>query len=235
VKMKKMNIKHILPACLLIMIFSMPSCTKDFEDINTDPNRIERISPGTLLNPVLYEMATFYTERSDGFTFHIMQVKVPFPSASGGIHRFDLTPNTGNSLWNNSYRWLNNVKEMYQASVMAEDVNYQAIALTLNAWIYSNLTDAFGDVPMTEAVRGEEGIYQPAFDTQEAIYTKLLDDLEAANNLYDTDIDMIYGTDLLYENDVLSWKKFTNSLRMRLLLRVSKRPEMNSWTVLREM
>ncbi len=198
------------------------SCTKDFVELNTDPNRIDQISPGTLLNPIIYGMASHGIDRADAITFDLMQVALPFPSAQGGLHRYDVSENIGNSTWNNSYRWAANVKEMYAASLKAEDPNYQAIALTLNAWIYSNLTDAFGPVPMTEAARGDEQIFQPRFDKQEDIYAKLLADLESANSMYVTTRSMQYGTDILFGNNVSKWKKFTNSLHMRLLLRLSK-------------
>lgn len=204
------------------------SCTDDFDEINTDPIRIDRISPGTLLNPILYELASFNTERADAFTFDIMQVTVPYPSASGGVHRYDISESAGNSTWNTYYRWLNNIKEMRLASIEAEAVNYEAIALTLNAWVYSLLTDSFGDVPMDEAVRGDEGIFYPAFNTQQEIYTKILADLETANNLFDPEKEMIFGTEILYNNNVSLWKKFCNSLHLRLLLRVSKREEMDA-------
>ncbi|ALJ00062.1 SusD/RagB family nutrient-binding outer membrane lipoprotein [Rufibacter tibetensis] len=204
------------------------ACTDDFEEVNTDPNRIELISPGTLLNPIIYEMSSFNANRADDFTFHLMQVSLPFPSPSGGIHRYDVTENAGSSTWNTYYRWLTNIKEMQAAAVKANDPNYEAIALTLNAWGYSLLTDSFGDVPMTEATRGDEGILYASFDTQKSIYTKILADLETANSKFDPTKTMIYGDDILYRKDVTKWRKFCNSLRLRLLLRVSKREEMNA-------
>ena len=123
------------------------SCTKDFKEVNTDPNRINAISPGTLLNPIIYNMAGYNMQRSDDITFSLIQVSLPFPSASGGLHRYDISENAGNGTWNTSFLWLNNVKEMYNTSVTLADNNYQAIALTLHAWLYANLTDCFGDVP----------------------------------------------------------------------------------------
>ncbi|GAA4441682.1 SusD/RagB family nutrient-binding outer membrane lipoprotein [Pontibacter saemangeumensis] len=210
--------------------FTGVSCTDDFEEVNLDPNRIERISPGTLLNPILYEMASFNTSRSNAFTFEIMQVALPFPSASGGEHRYDIGENAGSSTWNTYYRWLTNIKEMQAAAVEAQAPNYEAVALTLNAWVYSLLTDSFGDVPMEEAARGDEGILYPAFNTQQEIYTSILSDLERANILFDPEQEMIYGNDILYGNDVGKWRRFCNSLRLRLLLRVSKRPEMDSYS-----
>ncbi|MEH0157967.1 SusD/RagB family nutrient-binding outer membrane lipoprotein [Limibacter armeniacum] len=230
------NIKNILVTMgVALGALSFTACTSDFDEINTDPNRIDQISPGTLLNPIIYEMASFGTARSEAFTFDIMQVALPFPSAAGGYHRYDLTPASGNSTWKTYYRWLNNVREMRDAAITAEDPNYQAIAMTLNAWGFSILTDCFGDIPMTEAVRGSEGIFYPAFDTQQDIYTALLTDLDSANSLYDVSRSMVFGNEILYGNDVDSWKRFTNSLRLRLLLRVSNRSEMNVYPELVKM
>ncbi|WP_114782342.1 SusD/RagB family nutrient-binding outer membrane lipoprotein [Botryobacter ruber] len=222
ISIKKIFVLLVAMSCISV------SCTDDFEEINTDPNRIEKISPGTLLNPIVYEMASFNTSRSNAFTFEIMQVSLPFPSPSGGEHRYDIGDNAGNSTWNTYYRWLTNIKEMREAAASAQDANYEAIALTLNAWTYSLLTDSFGAVPMEEAARGDEGIFYPAFNTQEEVYRKILGDLETANSLFDASKGMIYGTDILYGNNVANWQRFCNSLHLRLLLRVSKRPEMNA-------
>ncbi len=230
-----MNSHKILPVLIFILSCFTISCTKNFEEINTDPNRIDQVSSGTLLNPTIYGMAAYNMHQYDDITSNLMQVSLPFPSVSGGIHRYDLSENIGNGSWNNSYKWLNNIKEMYAASVKAADVNYQAIALTMNAWIYGNLTDCFGDVPMEEASRADSGILRPRFNTQQEVYTKILADLDSANNLYNTSKSMAFGTDILFANNVTRWKKFTNSLRMRLLLRVYKRPEMNSLEQLRTM
>lgn len=210
----------------IALVFSLAfSCTGDFEEINTDPNRIDQISPGTLLNPILYGVSSFNTDRADGFTFQIMQVALPFPSANGGLHRYDVTENSGNSTWNTYYRWLVNIREMKQAAIDAQDPNYEAIALTLEAWVGSQLTDSFGDVPFTEASQGEQGIFQAKFDTQEQVYASIFENLERANTIYDPTRPMVFGEDILFGNQVNRWKKFTNSLHLRLLLRVSRRQE----------
>jgi len=221
-----------IPLLLLIVVTVAVSCTKNFEAINRDPNRIDAISPGTLLNPIIYNVAGYNMLRSDDITFNLMQVALPYPSASGGLHRYDISENAGNGTWNTYYQWLNNVKEMYNAAKAADDRNYQAVALTLNAWIYSNLTDCFGDVPMKEAVQGDAGILRPKFDTQKEIYTTLLANLDSANSMYNTTKAMLYGTEILYANNVTKWKKFTNSLRMRLLLRLTKKAEINAYALL---
>ena len=227
------NLK-IIAAGFSLLLLTL-ACTTDFEEINEDPNRIAEISPGTLLNPIIYGLAAHNANRSDAITFDLMQVSLPFPSASGGLHRYDVSQGIGNSSWNNYYKWLQNIKEMRIAAEEAGDANYEAIALTLNAWVYANLTDLFGPVPMTEASGGEEGILYPRFDTQELIYESILADLENANQLYNLEAPMIYAEDILFHNDVENWQKFTNSLHLRLLLRVSNRSETNAFEKLTAM
>ncbi len=103
-----------------------------------------------------------------------------------------------------------------------------AVAQTLKCFIYQNLADAFGDVPMSEACRATEGITQPKFDTQSDIYADLIQMLDDANSTYDTTTGLEYNStaELLYSTTktniagVKKWQKFTNSLRMRVLLRV---------------
>jgi len=221
--------KKIKITAIILLLTGMVSCTDGFEELNDNPNLISEISPGTLLNPIIYGVASQNALQSVDVTFNLMQVSLPFPSITGGLHRYDVSNNIGNSAWNNYYKWLSNIREMRIAAVMAGDVNYQAAALTLNALVYANLTDLFGPVPMTEAVRGEDGILYPKYDTQEFIYETILADLEKANTLYDVSKPMIYAEDILFQNNVLKWKKFTNSLRMRLLLRVSNRTEMRAF------
>lgn len=221
------TLKYII--CTIFCFNMLTSCTNNFAETNEDPNRINKISPGTLINPIIYGLATHNVNRSASITFDLMQVSVPFPSVSGGLHRYDVSQNIGYSSWYNYYKWLNNIKQMHLAAIKAEDKNYEAIALTLNAMVYANLTDIFGPVPMTEAVKGDEGNFYPAFDTQEFIYETILADLEKANTLYDTTKNLSYADDILFQNDVKKWQKFTNSLHLRLLLRVSNRAETNAF------
>lgn len=228
------NIKIVL-SLLLATTLSLSSC-EDFDELNTDPNRMSSVTPGALLNPVLYDMAVFNWGRARSWTFELMQVSLSTLSSSG-VGQYNFNDNAGNSTWNNHYRWLNNLREMEQLAIELQEPNYRAIALTLKAYSLHQLTDAFGPVPMTEAVRGDEGLMQPAFDSQEAIYPALLQILEEANALYNTeaglrfntDGEFLFGTDNSLTNGVspgiIKWKKFTNSLRLRIALRMSNADE----------
>ena len=214
----KKKIKMVVIAALC---FSASGCTHNFEEINKNPNLIDQISPGTLVNEIIYNMAANNVTNHYNVNCQLMQVQLPYPAYYGGVQRYQILETTGDSQWNAAYRWAKNVDEMRQTAEAEGANNYLAIALTLKAWIYSNLTDTFGNVPFTEASKAEEGIIQAKYDDQEAIYTQLLADLEQANSLYDHNIDMVFGTDVLFANSSELWQKFTNSLRLRLLLRVS--------------
>lgn len=209
-------------------MMSFSSCTKNFTDLNIDPNRIDRVTPGSLVTPTVYGMSTYFTERSRDFTWQIMQVGLPNPSPANGIHRYELNENAGNGTWNTCYQWMRNLREMREAAELYDQPVYHAVAATLQAYIVGILTDSFGDVPFSEALMAEEGLSQPRFDTQEAIYNKLIADLEEANTIYAGEGEMA-GNDMLYNNDKDSWRRFNNSLLMRLILRLSKRTEFNSY------
>ncbi|MGV3763190.1 SusD/RagB family nutrient-binding outer membrane lipoprotein [Parapedobacter sp.] len=197
------------------------ACERNFDTINKNPNLIDQISPGTLLNEIIYNMASTNLRNNYNITCQLMQVQLSYPQYYGGVQRYEILENTGLSQWNASYKWAKNVSEMLAAAETDGASNYISIALTLRAWIYANLTDIFGDVPFSEASQAENGILQPAYDSQADIYTQLLTDLERANSLYNHEVGMSYGTDILFENDTHLWQKFTNSLRLRLLLRTS--------------
>lgn len=219
----------------ILLLALLGGCTSGFDELNTDPNRVDRVTPGSLLTPVVYGMSTYFTVRNTDFTWELMQVGLSNPSVANDIHRYDIQETTGNGTWNTCYRWLRNVREMEQAADVYGQPIYKAVANTLRAYIVGLLTDSFGDVPYSEAMRAEEGISQPRFDTQEEIYKDLIARLEEANTLYTTAHGSMNGNDLLFANDKAKWRKFNNSLLLRLLLRVSKRPEMNSYERLKTM
>lgn len=200
------------------------SCSRSLDEVNTDNSRSSEPVASKLLLPVQYNMAAVNYMRANDFTFDLMQVSLDFPNEGNTLSRYNITENTGAGFWNNSYKWIKQLKDMKFAAERDNDPNYLAISMVLNAWIYSNLTDTYGDVPFSEASSLEEGIAQPRFDRQQDIYVKLLDDLKAANSLFVTS-KALGGPDLFYKaesdaNGIANWKKFCNSLSLRLLTRI---------------
>lgn len=240
--MKK--IKQLI--CTLTMIgFFLTGCTP-FDDLNIDPTRSDQVNPGALLNPVLYGMATYNWNRYNGYTFPLMQAKVS-TSNTNGVGWWYVTDAAGDGTWSTYYKWLNNIREMEMEAIKRNDSNYEAVAITLKSWIYQMLADAFGDVPMSEACRGTEQIFTPKFDTQQLIYQTLIADLDRANTLFNEESGLRYNKegDLLYgasdqlvnlkSPGIMKWRKFCNSLRMRVLLRVLDLPQFNAKEQLAQM
>lgn len=223
---------------LFLFVLLISSCTKDFEEINTDPNRPKQITPGVMLGQMQYRIVNSSIIDSRNFTHELMQVNAPRSSPSGeGLHRYVVNPGSA-GVWTSFYGYMSDIEDIYKTSETLGENNYKAISLIYKCWAYSILTDLYGDVPYSEAIKASEGNFKPAFDKQKDIYIKILSDLELANSLLNPSKALTYGGDLLYNSNSLSggtnpgivkWKKFSNSLRLRLLLRLSKRSgEMNS-------
>ncbi len=85
------------------------------------------------------------------------------------------------------------------------------------------MTDLYGNVPYSEANKGFEGIFFPVYDSQESIYSDMLLKLEAAANSIGNGPDEVGSADILFNGDFAQWKKFTNSLMLRLAMRVSEK------------
>lgn len=211
---------YLLLSCLLA------ACTKDFDTLSKDQNNVEDATPGSFLAPILYDEVVTRLNRAQRMGNELMQYHV---NKGDGIefHRYWVTPIEADYFWDRHYRYASNVQDMYKRAVQFNDKSFQAIALTLNAWIFSHLTDIFGEIPYSDAVRGDS-ILLPKYDKQEDIYRSLMDGLDTAANIFPSSGTLAYGTDILYGGDVSKWRKFCNSLRLRLYLRLSKRPEMNS-------
>jgi hypothetical protein len=221
--------QSIIQLVLICSLFF--SCTKKFEELNTDPNRPKTITPGVMLGQMEYRFVTASIQAGRSFTHELMQVDAPRSSSSGnGVHRYFINPGTG--VWNSFYNLLADEEDIYATSTRLKESNYRAIALVYKAWAYSILTDLYGDVPFSQATKATENVFQVAFDKQKDIYVQVLKYLDTANVLFDDTKALTYGGDMLYNANALSggkntgiqkWKKFTNSLKLRLLLRISKR------------
>ncbi|MEJ8819958.1 SusD/RagB family nutrient-binding outer membrane lipoprotein [Lacibacter sp. H407] len=216
---------------LLVTVLLLTACSKKFEELNTDPNRPKQITPGVMLGQVQYRIVSTSIQASRGFTHELMQVDAPRSSPGGqGLHRYVVNP--GAAVWSNFYNYLTDIEDIYNISVTLKEDNYKAIALVYKSWAYSILTDLYGDVPFTQAIKATDGVFKPAFDKQKDIYIQLLKNLDTANALFNSTKALTYGGDMLYNANtvtgnsnpgIVKWKKFANSLKLRLLLRLSKR------------
>jgi hypothetical protein len=214
--MKNINIKTILATAI---IGASIGCTKDFRQTNTSP---------TLVTKDVVKPALLFTAAIKGAVFEI-----PSQTLISDYSGYYKNPASGNIFlereWGNPYNsyyrsYLINLSEVIRLT--ANDTlqsNTNAIARIARAMVFQQLTDAYGDVPYFEAVQNVEGvILLPKYDSQEDIYKDLLKELkEAAAQLSNSSSKASIGAaDILLKGNVDAWRRFANSLRLRMAMRV---------------
>jgi len=206
----------------------LASCTKNFTEINTDPNNTPNAAPKQLLAPALVGVLGTNMLRNRNFNNELMQVTVNPSDAEGTVFRYDFRSNWSDALYNGWYSELTNFKDIYKISSgeLAHNTSYMGISLICQSWIYSMLTDTYGDVPYFHSNEGRDSLnFEPAFDSQRSIYQDIFKQLEAANSLLKTGTAIDSASDPVYRGNVAKWRKFGNSLYLRLLLRISGKAE----------
>jgi hypothetical protein len=224
-------IKNILLGTLLLA-FVLQSCTKRYDEINTNPNLETVVSPEQLFAPALVNILSINMSRNYSFNNELMQVTVNMGDGDGKVFRYDIRTTWGTQPWNNLYLQLTNLKNIYSiadTSSRYKNDSYKGVSIILQSWVYSILTDTYGDIPYSESNLGrlEDGANRrPKFDKQKDIYMAIYDSLEVANSILAQSTDTINSnSDPVFKGDIAKWRKFGNALYLRLLLRLSGKSE----------
>lgn len=225
--MKRTNWLLLRISVLLLLITA--GCTKGFDKLRKNPNGVGQALPKNFISPILYQIVTTDVRQAFSVGNELMQYTI-YRVNNSFVQRYDIRVSSGDKMWGYLNTCANNVADMQQKAEDMNLANYRAIALTFRSLIFSRLTDTYGNIPYFDAVksRGEDDLFLPKFDKQEDIYPAIMADLDTAAQLFDDKADFSADGDLLYAGDLTKWKKFCNSLRLRLYLRLSNRPEMHS-------
>lgn len=211
----------------LAVMAALASCGRELDALNVNPNNMEvgTVHPASLLPNILYSGCDGMVRQTYNLAGELIQ-HTASANTTDAYHRFQIPNAAGAGLWNQCARWAASADHMI--TLCKDDpglCNFKAIALTMRAYYMQMLTDSFGDVPFNEAFRGMEGHVKPAFDRQKDVYRHLAEDLLEAGTLYDASTypmsDSHRSKDRLYHGDLTKWKKFTNSLLLRVLMRAS--------------
>jgi hypothetical protein len=217
--------KKIAYILTLITVFTT-SCTENFESINTDPNKTSAavFNPNYLLSESQYEYGnTGYSQ----LLFQSMWTQVlastfsyygngdkyvasgSFIAYQGRVHEETYR---AASL---SYEMQNLTKDRPELS------NLYNIGTIMKVLCLARITDCYGDVPYSEALKAKEGITLPKYDAQSKIYPAMLTELDAAITALSTS-KAGPSADLMYGGNVTKWKKFGYSLMLKLAMRLTK-------------
>jgi Starch-binding associating with outer membrane len=203
-------IKHIFIFSLLFSI-GMISC-HDQEYYQVDPNEPSTATPSLLLTSVCIDAFNRYPLDPAYASRYLTYYERPTSSVNYGwiTGSFD------------EYNTLRQVKQMEDLAAKSNEQNYLGLGKFFRAVLFSRLTERFGDIPYSQALKATEGITKPAYDSQEDIYVGILKDLEDANSLLDPSKGTI-GGDVIFNGNILQWKKAVNAFRLRTLIHLSKK------------
>lgn len=121
---------------------------------------------------------------------------------------------------------LNNIATVLEKSAEDEDYGTALAATTLRVFVYQVLVDMYGEIPYSESLDLDN--LSPKYDDGKDIYYGILDELDAALAMVDSDADSVCDNFLFGTSDVDNWVSFANALKLRILMRMSDKEDVQT-------
>jgi hypothetical protein len=198
----------------LIFSFTVGSC-KDFDDLNVNPNLPSEASGTQLIANAALALPELSSSPAGEFLAQYL-AESQYVTAS-------LYPDGGASFYGWYQGPLMNLQTVLDNPGDLDGnegpvANQLAVAKILKAYFYWQITDRWGDVPYTEALKGATD-FTPAYDTQESIYNNLFLLLDEADKQI---VSGNISNDIIYAGNMPRWKKLGNTIRLLMALRLSQ-------------
>ncbi|MBF6596658.1 MAG: SusD/RagB family nutrient-binding outer membrane lipoprotein [Fermentimonas sp.] len=227
--------KYILIILSVFFILLTSVSCEDWLDVNHDPNALEEIPDAKVLLPAAQVgIANNLMGWDFGFggAFWVEYWTQSY-TASQFKSLTEYLPQEFNTAYQSLMREpMTDLKRILLMSAEDENKGYYFIAEALSIFTWQIITDVWGDMPYFEALRADEGILHPAQDTGAAIYDDLM---VRVNTLLETDLSsssVSPESDFIFEGDLDQWYRFANSLKLKLMIRLSETPGYNNANVL---
>ncbi len=229
-----MKIYNILLASALTL--GVTSCG-DFGDLNTNP---ESINSGNVPYEMLFSNAQHQALGSDWdqwrtgciYSSQFVQqlVSINWWDSYGRYQWSDGYSSSYWSTYNSDRGAMRDVTTVYDKWEGDESLKIDwNMARIMRVYAFSKMTDLYGDIPYSQAGRPSKYSF-PVYDTQEEIYKDMLKELDEAQANLGSGTAKMKTADLYYSGDAASWKKFANSLMLRLAMRLVKVDEATAKT-----
>jgi len=206
----------------LLLLFSATSCKKELAETNINPNMAQTAQPDYLLTASEKITSDAYWGADNNFNSSLLIIQHWAKIQYTEPDRYIFSNSSFVSLWNTGYsKSLTNLNTIIKLADAQSNPNYKGVALVLRSWLFQLLTDAYGNIPYKQAGNIDQYL-TPFYDTQKDVYFGLLDDLKVAQAALDPAGKAIAG-DVIYSGKIALWKKFANSLRLRIALRIADR------------
>jgi hypothetical protein len=217
--------KYILIIAALFTA-GISGCKKDYLSQEVNPNTPSVTTPQLTLSAALNNSAAIIVRDYPQYG-----VWAGYWTTSGNyvpnqsVNQFQITNTNFIASWNDWYSVLTNLNNLQKiASADPSMAKFQAIAMIMKAYGFQHLVDDYNDVPYTQAFQPSTILF-PAYDKAQDVYEDLGKQLDAAIALINKS-----GTaaspdvaDIVFKGDMTKWKKFANSLKLRLAIRVSSK------------
>lgn len=201
-----------IPLILLAGLFAA-SCNKFDADINTDPNRPSKASGIQLIANSELSLAGLSTSPQGEYMAQYLG-ETQYPGAS-------LYPDGGTSFYGLYQGPLINLEKVLTSELTPADgpiSNQRVVAKILMAYYYWHITDRWGDVPFSEALKGADN-FSPKYDKQEAIYDSIFKWMNEINTQI---VPGNISNEIIYGGDITKWKRLGNSIHLLAALRLSE-------------
>ena len=216
----------LLPAATI-----MTGCTKKFVEINTNPASYSQSN----FNPnyLLTDAQLTYTGSID-FSYETWRANLIYCSTMmQGLStvigywagdKYLLNEGYTGAYWEKAYP--EQVKVVVDLVEFTKDIekfnNVHQVGRIMKAMIMERITDLYGDIPYFNAGKGYyDNSFFPVYDKQQDIYTDLLKEVDEATTALNDSGDQLTG-DVIYAGDLSKWRKFGNTLMLRMAMRLSK-------------
>lgn len=224
--MKKQIIRTLILVTAYLILGS--GCSK-FDEMSKNPYALNDAPAESFVHPIMFKTQYNLISVFRSTTALLMQYAVTTNSevSSRVIDNYNIPEATTDDIWSALYLQWGDAMTMYQKAVEEENGPMQGVALILKAFLMTQITDTYGDVPFSEAgvltLQNNMETYTTAYDSQKDIYRAIICMLEDANELLGaTDIRHFSAVcDKTYSGDLDQWRRFGNSLYARVLMRIA--------------
>lgn len=224
--MKTLKIKHNIRATYFILTLLTLTTACDLEEANVNPQASSTAPRSSVLSSA--EVALSFTV---GINAILPNTWVQQFSGANG----DAAPNDNyrinatyfNSVWDGLYvNVLQELEIIKKAGAADNSPYYIGIAKVLNAYTYGTLTDLFGDIPLTDALKGQE-VRNPHYDSQELVYAYINQELDEAIIELSKPLSSFTtvapgNDDVIYKGNIANWLAAAYTLKARYALHLSK-------------
>jgi hypothetical protein len=212
---------------ILFMVFAAASLLTGCNlDVNEDPNRV---TDKTITGELLFvggAVATGQRVGSDNLTF--LNNWLGYWSGSGTFAidatetTYNITPDFGNTMWQNYYNTLYDLKLAGDKSLASGDTVIAGASMILSARLWQDLVDMYNNIPYSQAFQYLK-YPQPVYDKGEDIYNDLQKKLDLAiSYMHKKPLSTLASYDIVNQGNTAKWIHFANTLKLKLLIHQSE-------------